>query len=54
MVTMKRSIVDRFENVAAVGLWMERLDGALDMRYKTLLIASVGLRSNDQDASSRI
>ena len=34
-VTMKRSIVDHFENVAAVRSLMERPDEALDMRYKT-------------------
>ena len=35
MVTMKRSIVDRFDYVAAVRSLMERLDEAFYMRYKT-------------------
>ena len=33
-VTMERSIVDRFKNVAAVGSWMEHPDEAFDMQYK--------------------
>ena len=53
-VTLKRSIVDRFSYIAAVGSWMERPDEAFDMRYKTHLIVPVGLRSDDQDAPSRI
>ena len=32
---MKRSIVDCFDYVAAVGSLMERVDEAFDMRYKT-------------------
>ena len=48
---MERSIVDRFEKVAAVGSWMERLDATVEMRYKTHLIASVGSRSDASDAS---
>ena len=51
---MKWSTMDCFENVAAIGSWIERLDEAYDMRYKTHLIAPVGLRSNDQDAPSQI
>ena len=33
-VTMKRSIVDRFENIAAVRSSMEGLDDLVDKRYK--------------------
>ena len=34
-VTMKRSTVDRFRNVAIVGSEMEGLDESFEMRYKT-------------------
>ena len=48
---MKRSIVDRFDYVAAVGSLMERLDEAVEMCYKTHLIAVVGSQSDASDAS---
>ena len=48
---MERSIVDRFDYVATVGSLMERLDEAVEMRYKTHLIDSVGLRSDALDVS---
>ena len=50
-VTMKRSIVDHFDYVVAVGSLMERLDEAVEMRYKTHLIAAVGSQSDASDAS---
>ena len=34
-VMMKRSTVDRFEHIVAVGSSMEGPDDALDLRYKT-------------------
>ena len=34
-VTMKRSIVDRFDYIAAVGSLMEHPDEAVEKRYKT-------------------
>ena len=42
-----------FKNVAAIGSWMERLDEAFDMRYKTPSIASLESRSDGQDAPRR-
>ena len=53
-VTMKRSIVDRFEKVAAVRsgwtVWMIRADD----RYKTRPFATVGSWSDDHDAPRKI
>ena len=48
-VTMKRSIVDRFEYIASVGSPMEGLDGPFEMRFKTLCIAPLRLRSGSRD-----
>ena len=39
-VTMKRSIVDRFENIAAVGSSMEDPDDPIDKRYKNAWICA--------------
>ena len=49
-VTMKRSTMDRFENIVAFGSWMECLDAIVEMRYKTRLIAPLGSRSGGRDA----
>ena len=50
MVTMKWSIVDRFDYVASVGSLMERLDEAVEMCYKTPKSAPFESRSDGRDA----
>ena len=49
-VTMKRSTVDCFGNIAIVGSEMEGLDASFEMRYKTHWIAPLGSRSGGRDA----
>ena len=48
-VTMERSIMDRFRNVAAVGSEMERQDELFEIHYKTHEIASLRSRSDGRD-----
>ena len=49
-VTMKQSTMDHFENIVAVGSWMEHLDAIVEMSYKTRLIAPLGSRLGGRDA----
>ena len=53
-VTMKRSIVNCFDYIAAVGSLMKRSDEAVEMRYKTHSIAPLESRSDGLDASRAI
>ena len=49
MVTIERSIMDRFEYVASVGSPMEGPDDPFEMRFKTLSIAPLRSRSGGRD-----
>ena len=48
-LTMKRSILDRFEYVVSVGSPMEGPDDSFEMRFKTLCIAPLRSRSSGRD-----
>ena len=52
-VTMKCSIVDRFDYIAAVGSLIKLSDEAVEMRYKTHSIAPLESRSDGPDAIPR-
>ena len=53
-VTMKRSIMDRFDYVAVVGSLMESPDEAVEMHFKTHSITPLESRSDSRDVSCAI